>query len=408
MKEIFRGSLFILTLCISGTLLGQDSSTALNTVNHPGTEKITSLKYVIEAAHNKIWTDRSVTNEGNGERIAEAMRKAINGHPITIGLIGGSITAGAKASIPQKNAYGPLVYRWWKEKFSNTKVKFVNAGIGATNSIFGVCRADSDILSKHPDFVIIEYGVNDMGEKDAEEAYEGLVRKVMKSSERPGIIALETMVDQGKNWQQYHLPVAKHYHIPMISYRDAFWPAIENKKLTWEEIGADDGIHPIDRGHAYIAGLIIHYLDSLYNNLKSIPESNFKLPSQLTANGYEKSGVGTPSNMTPVSNGSFERTNYGWVSTSKGKPLEFHIRCGYLWVGFFRTNDSTGARAYALIDGKKKVALDADFINGWGNYTGFTQLIKEHAVKEHTIAFYFNDNRIGRKFIINNMLIANY
>jgi hypothetical protein len=75
---------------------------------------------------------------------------------------------------------------------------------------------------------------------------------------------------------------------------------------------------------------------------------------------------------------------------------------------FKRTNKATGAAAYVLIDGDKRMELDADFTNGWGDYMELKQLLHEPVKKKHTLAFYYSDNRPGKEFVITDILVANY
>ena len=58
---------------------------------------------------------------------------------MTVAVIGGSITQGAKASSAE-HRYGELVAQSWREKFPAALIKFVNAGIGATGSDYGAMR----------------------------------------------------------------------------------------------------------------------------------------------------------------------------------------------------------------------------------------------------------------------------
>ena len=101
-----------------------------------------------------------IVNRGNWCRIKQVMRKALRGEPITIGFLGGSITQGCNSSIPE-TCYAYRVYKWWKEKFPNSDITYVNAGIGGTTSQFGVARVDDDLLSKNIDFTTVEFSVND-------------------------------------------------------------------------------------------------------------------------------------------------------------------------------------------------------------------------------------------------------
>lgn len=64
-----------------------------------------------------------------------------------------------------------------EKTFPQADFTYINAGIGGTTSQFGVARAEADLLSKEPDFVIIEFSVNDDSTEHFMETYEGLVRK---------------------------------------------------------------------------------------------------------------------------------------------------------------------------------------------------------------------------------------
>lgn len=93
--------------------------------------------------------------------------------------IGGSITQGAKASKPEKN-YGGVLAQWWQKTFPKAKIELVNAGIGVTGSNYGALRAQRDLLARRPDFVVVEYSVNDGDAQPFAETLEGLIRQVLK------------------------------------------------------------------------------------------------------------------------------------------------------------------------------------------------------------------------------------
>ena len=59
---------------------------------------------------------RSVVSGGDTARIQQAMDRARQGGPVTVAVIGGSITQGAKATRPE-NRYGNLVADWWRRGF---------------------------------------------------------------------------------------------------------------------------------------------------------------------------------------------------------------------------------------------------------------------------------------------------
>jgi lysophospholipase L1-like esterase len=392
----------LLRLYISALSLGL----AYTAAAHEGADS--TAFYMQQARQQKVWQARALVNKGNDARLRAVMLKAMAGDTVTMGVIGGSITAGASAADFGKTAYAPLVLAWWKKAFPKAHFRFVNAGIGATNSVYGVHRADRDLLQHRPDFVMIEFSVNDHGEKEAQESYEGLVRKVLKSPAAPAVIALGMMNQKGANWQDQHLPVCKHYDIPYLSYRDALWPEIAAGRLTWKNISPDD-VHPNDRGHAYAAGLVTAYLEGVCKRVKRSPSAPVAaaIPAPLTANGYEVSQVLLPTDLKGVDLGSFQQTGDSWVGSRKGQPLVLEVEAACMWVNFMRTNKGNGGKVDVHIDGRFYKTLDADFAGGWGDYLQATPLFKEKEPRKHRVSFYFQDDE-SKTFLIRNVLVAKY
>ena len=232
------------------------------------------------------WYKRSLLSQGNAARIQHAMAKARRGEPVTIAVIGGSITQGAKASKPQ-NRYGNLVAQWWRQNFPKSRIQFVNAGIGGTGSSYGCLRAGTDLLARRPDFVIVEFGVNDSGARGQSLAtLEGLVRQILHQPNQPAALLLFMMTSKaagspeldllsmpgtalprkgivrGLNVQHWHRQVGEHYGLPMVSFRDAIWPDIAAGRLKWEDVIAD-AVHPNDIGHAHAATFVARLLDQV-------------------------------------------------------------------------------------------------------------------------------------------------
>jgi len=119
---------------------------------------------------------RALVSEGDTSRLQRVLFKARRGGEITVGVIGGSITQGASASKPE-NRYGALIAAWCRERFPGAPVNLVNAGIGATGSNYGALRARRDLLSQHPDLVIVEYAVSLIHEIAAPDISDALARK---------------------------------------------------------------------------------------------------------------------------------------------------------------------------------------------------------------------------------------
>lgn len=340
------------------------------------------------------WYQRSIKNTYTTAPIQEIFKRAEVNKKLTVGVIGGSITAGANASDFQQTAYAPLVVQWFRKKFPQTEIHFVNAGIGATNSLFGVHRVDGDLLSYKPDIVIIEFSVNDQGESRTKASYEGLIRKILKSENKPAILALGLMDMQGNSWQKYHLEVCNHYHIPYISYRDALYPEIQNGNMVWSEISSDE-VHPNDRGHQIISNLVTHFLEEIFNEKT--------LPVPLTQNKYEQACIYP---FTHIDNPDWELTSRGWSTTHKGKPLEFTVKASIITIMFEKTiNSQKAANVYVTLDNGKRQKLSTFFKDGWGNYMYPEIILDSDKSESHIISFEYDD-KSGKEFILHNIQIV--
>ena len=125
--------------------------------------------------------ERGLVSPGDSARLAAVMAKARRGEEICVAAIGGSITAGGLQTKEPKNRYVARVAAWFTQTFPQAKVKFVNAGIGGTNSLYGAMRVRRDVLSKQPDLVIVEYAVNDNHPVPMFwSTYEGVLRQILR------------------------------------------------------------------------------------------------------------------------------------------------------------------------------------------------------------------------------------
>lgn len=123
-------------------------------------------------------------NTSNFARLKELLRRAAAGQELTIAFLGGSITQGSLSTQPG-NAYAFRVYQWFVDTFPQSKFHYVNGGIGGTSSHYGVARAVTDVLMYQPDFVAVDFSVNDLKVPFRQETYEGVVRKLLTWPSHP-------------------------------------------------------------------------------------------------------------------------------------------------------------------------------------------------------------------------------
>lgn len=93
-----------------------------------------------------------------------------------------------------------------------------------TTSHYGVSRVVTDMLMYQPDFVVVDFSVNDDPNEFFQETYEGMIRRMLMWSSKPAVLLLNNVFyDTGKNAQEYHNRVGDWYHLPHVSIKDTVW-----------------------------------------------------------------------------------------------------------------------------------------------------------------------------------------
>ena len=338
---------------------------------------------VAPAFDNAALYPPSLASTGDLSRVRQVLAKAQRGEKVTVAVIGGSITAGAKAMKPERR-YGNLIAEGWRKAFPQTQVEFVNAGIGATGSNFGALRARRDLLSHHPDFVVVEYAVNDANTQASAETFEGLVRQILSQPNRPAVVQLCMMHAGGGNAQEWLGKVGRHYGLPIVSYRDALWPEIAAKRIAWEEVMADE-VHPNDRGHACAA----EYVESLLALARAqpgTPAADRALPAPLFSDLYEHTALFEAPDLKPLNNTGWtlDAKAQGWHSDAPGSVITFELD-GTALFSMHHVIERAMGKAQVQLDGGAPVILDGWFSGTWGGYRSTSLLAKDLKPGKHVV-----------------------
>jgi hypothetical protein len=268
---------------------------------------------------------RSQLSTGDLGPLASVLAKASRGEPITLGVIGGSITAGAFATAPQ-NSYAGRLLAWWQERFPRSHITMINAGLGGTGSMYGALRAGRDLLSSLPDFVVVEFAVNDNWTDG--EAFEGLMRQILAQPNSPAVLLLFMMWEKGGNDQAMQSKVGAHYRLPMVSFRDAIWPEIEAGRLKWSDYIVDT-VHPTDAGHAAAARFITAMCDTALKAARTGKSgSRGPLPAPLYTDAFQHVSWRDAATLDPIENEGWSRgfneTNIaGWDGPGTAGRISF-------------------------------------------------------------------------------------
>ena len=323
-----------------------------------------------------IEVERAFANRGNLMRLKDCMRRAKAGEALKIGFVGGSITQGSLATAEDK-CYAYHVYSWWKQTFPQAEFEYINAGIGGTTSQFGVARVQEDLLEKEPDFVIVEFSVNDKSTEHFLETYEGLVRKILKWKTNPAVLLVHSVYyDSGANAQLMHAKIGRYYDLPCVSMQSSVFAKVVDGSIPKDEI-TPDSLHPNDVGHRLEAEIITSFLELVLGDLQTKETTCAVKEAPLTANEYENSVRFRSENANAVldgfcvdetpQEGITDRFKGGWTAGAAGAGITFTVKGSCIGIQYRRTIDHPAQIAEVILDGKRAGLLDANFDETWGD-----------------------------------------
>lgn len=343
------------------------------------------------------YLESCIVNRGNWSRLKECMRRAKAGQKLTIANLGGSITMGSAAS-RQELCYAYLSHLWWKETFPQADITFVNAGIGATTSQFGVARADEDVLVYKPDLVFVEFSVNDDNTEHFKETYEGLVRKLYTSGTKPAVVLLHNaFYNDGHSAEEIHTEIGRYYELPCVSFKNSVMQQVLDGKITARTLTADD-LHPNDLGHSMLAASVRFFLDQVYAECEE-PEEPAVFPEKpVTKNRYETSKRYRSQNLavsacsgfaedTSVQNHITEIFKNGWTAAEEGAYLECNVEAATLGVQYRRSVAQPAPSAKVIVDGDEAsaVILNGEFDETWGDLIALQTVFENDTVERHHV-----------------------
>lgn len=352
----------------------------------------------------QIEKEKGIANVGDLHRLQEVFQRAEQGETVTLGFLGGSITQGSLSSTPQ-TCYAYRVYEWFCKIFPQAEFTYLNAGIGGTTSEFGAARVESDLLVKRPDFVIIEFSVNDDATEHFMETYEGLVRRVYGADFKPAVLLVHNVYyHNGSNAQLFHGRIGRYYHLPAVSMQSSIFPEVVSGRINNREITPDD-LHPNDTGHMLVASVITCFLEGVRTGTLGPGEDCEKeMPAPLTLNAYENSvryrnsfapdmqGKNQPVLAGFVEDGTPQKDitdcfKYGFFASHTGDRITFQIQGTCIALQYRKSVKLPAPVAEAIVDGDTAhaVRLDANFDETWGDKLELTTVLEHGKDGTHEV-----------------------
>ena len=207
------------------------------------------------------------------EQLPRTLARLAEGRPLTIGVSGDSITAGANASgrtgaAPHMPAYPELVGAQL-EATTKSPVTVRNRAVGGWSVANGVQDIDA-LMNEKPDLLIVAYGMNDVGRRDPKWFTEQTRLLIEKARQRNPEVEIVLVASMLGNREWVHTPREM-----FAQYRDALssltgpgivladvtsiWETMLTSKHDFDLIG--NGLnHPNDFGHRLYAQTILGLL----------------------------------------------------------------------------------------------------------------------------------------------------
>jgi len=201
--------------------------------------------------------------ETNRKALTRSLAMLKSGDAINIAFWGDSITGGSDASSPDK-VFTNQVIAGLRKRFPTARISTFNAGVGGTNTRMRLPGFESEVLSKKPDLVILEF-VNDMNLPTAE--LEANYEKIVGMTKNAGAELImctphhaTPVIMRVPTWQAVaakpYIALVKHTATrSQVGLADvaARWNGLRREGLRPDLMLVDEIIHPNDRGHTIYA-----------------------------------------------------------------------------------------------------------------------------------------------------------
>lgn len=201
-------------------------------------------------------------------------RAAIAAGRLTVGFLGGSITA------PKTRTRWPEPWLGWlAQRHPLLRPIVENAALGATGSDLGALRAGSVIKGHECDLVFVEYAVNDLGSPTERRGRtrEGLLRQLIESG--ADVVLVYTYSSEMRSDMEAGRPpatiaefedLADHYGVGSVWAALHAWREVMAGAMTWPE-WLPDGLHPEERGSLSYAQPVMAFCAAEWDQASTAP-----------------------------------------------------------------------------------------------------------------------------------------
>ncbi|EIN14668.1 hypothetical protein PUNSTDRAFT_96689 [Punctularia strigosozonata HHB-11173 SS5] len=216
--------------------------------------------------YGSLQLSRTRLHLGSNARVQRVIHKALLGLPVTISVVGGSVSAchGAGDDPLSPDCYPSRFFHWWNNVFPHSASEITNGAMRRINSAyFGFCAAHH--IPDITDLVIVELDSDD--DDDSIDNFELLVRSLLLRKEQPAVIVLGHFSPQVQETygfagpEHWHSIVAQFYDVPHISTKPLIYPDYIADPSSTSHLYVDP-VLASPAGHEYLADVLISYMQS--------------------------------------------------------------------------------------------------------------------------------------------------
>ncbi|KAF7762099.1 hypothetical protein Agabi119p4_8692 [Agaricus bisporus var. burnettii] len=203
--------------------------------------------------------------QGTGHRIQRVLKRALSGQPVTISIIGGSVSSchGAGDDPISPKCYPSKFFDWWNTIFPHPATEITNGAMRRTNSdYFGFCSAHH--IPDVTDLVIVELDSDDTPDEQKTMNFEFLIRSLLNRPDQPAVLVLghfSTQIFRAHGLtgpDHWHGIVSQFYDVPYIGTKPLLYSDyLQNPKNIQKYFV--DPILANPAGHTLLADVLIAY-----------------------------------------------------------------------------------------------------------------------------------------------------
>lgn len=210
---------------------------------------------------------------------------------------GDSITFGYGAADPAACSYPALLHKALEEAFPTCAFEVVNAGISGQDTRQGLGRLDALLESGKPDWLLVEYGTNDLWttrEIEPEETENNLREMVRRAKAAGASVLLATLPpvwgfdEKVGELNRRMRAIAIEAEVPFVDLNTALSAALAeagglDERNAWLEFyvwGDDDeGVHPNEKGYELLTRAWLEALAARITEQGAVDTEESKSPS---------------------------------------------------------------------------------------------------------------------------------